>query len=103
MKFVVFKIDKTTSKVLNEEENGQCKNEQFESFERYSSPLAGIYLVKVNNRNTGTRCECQWRRSGVYIVNFKYIFTPCSSVSIVNFEHVIARWAYYERLLSFFS
>ena len=29
----------------------------------------------------------QWRRSGVFIV-WKY-FTPCSSVSIVNFEHVI--------------
>ena len=31
---------------------------------------AGIYLLKVNNRNT----------------------RPCSSVSIVNFEHVIAGW-----------
>ena len=30
----------------------------------------------------------QWRRSGVFIINFKQ-FTPCSSVSIVNFEHVI--------------
>ena len=38
--------------------------------------LAGIYLLKVNNRNIRTRCE-------IY-------FTPCSSVSIVNFEHVIA-------------
>ena len=38
----------------------------------------------------------QWRnqndaigsRSVAYIVNFKY-FTPCSNVSVVNFEHVI--------------
>ena len=37
--------------------------------------LAGIYMLKVNNRNTRT----------------KY-FTPCSSVSIVNFEHVVAGW-----------
>ena len=35
---------------------------------------AGIYLLKCSNRNTGTRCEL------------------CSSVSIVNFEHVISGW-----------
>ena len=57
---------------------------------------AGIYLIKVNNRNTRTRCkicskltiqttERRQRRSVVFIVNF----TPCSSVSIVNFEHAI--------------
>ena len=34
----------------------------------------GIYLLKVNNRKTRTRCE------------------TCSSVSIVNFEQVIAGW-----------
>ena len=45
----------------------------------------GIYLLKVSNRNTGTRCEIcsmltvktpagrQWRRSGVFIVNFEHI------------------------------
>ena len=45
----------------------------------------GIYLLKVNNKNTRTRCEIcskltiktseryQWRRSGVFIVNFKHI------------------------------
>ena len=60
---------------------------------------AGIYLLKVNNRNR-TRCEIcskltikiperrHWHRSGIFIVNFEH-FTPCSSVSIVNFEHVI--------------
>ena len=64
----------------------------------------GIYLLKINNRNTRIRCEIcskltikiperrQWRRSGVFIINFKTYFTPCSSVSIVNFEHVIAGW-----------
>ena len=43
---------------------------------------ADIYLLKVKNRNTRTRCEIcskltmktprrrQWRRSGVFIVNF---------------------------------
>ena len=32
---------------------------------------AGIYLLKVNNRNTRTRCEIC--RSGVFIVNFEHI------------------------------
>ena len=44
-----------------------------------------IYLFKVNNRNTTKRCEIcwkltmktpewhQWRRSGVFIVNFEHI------------------------------
>ena len=67
--------------------------------------LPGIYLLKVNNRNTRTRCEvfskltiktterrqCQWRRSGVFIVNFEHI-SPYFSVSIINFEHEIAGW-----------
>ena len=34
----------------------------------------------------------QWRRSGVVSLSLPN-FTPCSSVSIVNFEHVNAGWA----------
>ena len=46
---------------------------------------AGIHLLKINNRNTRTRCEicskltiktserCHWHRSGVFIANFDYI------------------------------
>ena len=46
---------------------------------------AGIYLFKVNNRNTRTSCEIcsklkiktpersHWRRSGVFIVEFEHI------------------------------
>ena len=46
---------------------------------------AGNYMFKFNNRNTRTRCEIclkltiktperrQWRRSGVFIVNFERI------------------------------
>ena len=49
---------------------------------------AGIYHLKVNNRNTITRCEIcskltikiperrQWRRSGIFIVNFEHISHP---------------------------
>ena len=45
----------------------------------------GIYLLKVNNRNTRKRCEIgsklttkipegrHWRRSGIFIVNFEHI------------------------------
>ena len=42
---------------------------------------AGIYLLKVNSRNTRERCEICSK------------LTPCSSVSIVNFKHVIAGWS----------
>ena len=63
---------------------------------------AGIYMFKVNNRNTRTRCEIcskltittleqlHWRRSGVFIVNFKHI--SHLGVSIVNCELVNAGW-----------
>ena len=43
---------------------------------------AGIYLFKVNNRNTRTSCSklktktperSHWRRSGVFIVEFEHI------------------------------
>ena len=65
--------------------------------------LAGNYMFKTNDRNTRIRCEicskltiqipeqCQWRYSGIFIVNFEHIST-CSSVSIVNFEQVNASW-----------
>ena len=77
--------------------------DSFWSIQSASDPFpipAGIYLLKVNNRNTRTRCEIcskltmktlqrrQWRRSSVFIVSFKHISHPSSSVSIVNFEHV---------------
>ena len=48
-------------------------------FSTHSNP-ASIYLPKVNNRNTRTRCEICSKltietpeRSGVVIVNFKHI------------------------------
>ena len=44
----------------------------------------GIYLLKVNNRNTRTRCEICSK------LTIKTYFTLGSSVSIANFEHVIA-------------
>ena len=63
---------------------------------------AGHYMFKVNNRNTTTRCKIcsnltmqtpewrQWCRSCVYICCLWTYFAPCSSVSIVNFQHVNA-------------
>ena len=48
-----------------------------EMSQRYNSALypAGIYLFKVNNRNTRTRCEICSKLicSGVFIVNFEHI------------------------------
>ena len=61
---------------------------------------AGNYIFKVNSRNITTRCETcseliiktserrQWRCTDVFIINFER--TPCSSVSIINFQDVIA-------------
>ena len=69
----------------------------------YDTSPVGIYLLKVNNRNTRARCQLcskltiktserrHWRRSGVFIVNFEHK-SPCSSISIVNFEHIFAGW-----------
>ena len=49
---------------------------------------AGIYPLKIN-----TRKRRQWRRFGVFIVNFEHISHIFSSVFVVNFGHVIAGWA----------
>ena len=70
---------------------------------------AGIYLLKVNKRNTRTRCElcskltikiperCQWPGSGIFIVNFEHI-SHLADVSFVNFEQVNAGWSVWEML-----
>ena len=50
-----------------------------------------IYLFKVNNRNTRTRCEICSKLT-IKIQEQREYFTPCSSVSIVNFEQVNADW-----------
>ena len=62
-----------------------------------------IYFLKINNKNTRARCEIcstlivktperhQWRRSGVFIVNFEHI-SHLVSVFIVNFEQADAGW-----------
>ena len=52
---------------------------------------AGIYLLKVNNGSTRTRCEICSKLT-IKIPEWPQYSTPCSSVSIVNFEHVIAGW-----------
>ena len=43
----------------------------------------GIYLLKVNNRNTSTRCEICSK-----LTLLSLLLTCCSGVFIVNFEHV---------------
>ena len=52
----------------------------------------GNYMFKVNNRNTKTRCKISEANSVISVsllLTLTY-FTPCSSVSIVNFEQVNA-------------
>ena len=59
---------------------------------------ADIYLFKVSNRNTKDKAKNKDTRT-MPVVSFCCLycqlgtyFTPCSSASIVNFEHVIASW-----------
>ena len=61
-------------------------------------------MFKVKNRNTRTRYEIcskltiriperwQWRRSGIFIVNFEHISHLVLVLSIVKFEHVNEGW-----------
>ena len=47
---------------------------------------ADNYMFRVKNRNTRTRCEICSK------LTTKTQFTPCSSVSIVNFDQANAGW-----------
>ena len=46
--------------------------------------------VKTCSNITKTPEQHQWRHCGVFIVNFEHIFSPCYSVSNVNFEQIDA-------------
>ena len=48
-------------------------------------------MFKVNNRSTRTRCEICSNLT-IKTPERRQYFTTCSSVSIINFEHVIAGW-----------
>ena len=52
-------------------------------------------MFKVNNKDARTMPLMPLCRSGVFIINGTY-FTPCSTVSIINFEHAIAGWGHDE-------
>ena len=66
---------------------------------------AGIYLLKVYNRNTKLKVRNMFKVNNkntktrpiasfwCLIVNFELISHICSSVFIGNFEHVIAGWS----------
>ena len=69
----------------NDTENDSSDIESVLSCNNPSKFPAGIYMFKVNNRNTRTRYEIcskltiktperrHWRRSGVFFVNFEHI------------------------------
>ena len=75
-----------TNGKLDQNELNKCKYNNWVLLRQtwWHSP-ADIYLFKVNNRNTRKSCEifskltiktkerCQWRNSGVFIVNFERI------------------------------
>ena len=49
-------------------------------------------MFKFNNWNTRTSCKISSKVSLMLTLKLWTYFAPCSSVSIVNFEHVIAGW-----------
>ena len=58
--------------------------------------------AKLSLKLTITKPERRQCRSGVIIINFELNFTPCSSVSVVNLEHINAGWVlqrYWEEIL----
>ena len=61
------------------------------TWSRKFSSKVKFYLLKVSNRNTRTRSEiCSKLARKTPWTNS----TPCSSVSIVNFKHIIADWTH---------
>ena len=62
---------------------GKVKNDDDMKLQLTSFYPAGIYLLRVNNRNTRTRCETKltiktperphWHHSDVFIVNCEHI------------------------------
>ena len=68
-----------------------------------TSNPAGIYLLKVNNRNTRTRCKICLKltikipEQRQYLKIFHTLFY---CVSIVNLEHVIAGWEQLKRIFN---
>ena len=55
----------------------------------FSNSPAGIYQLKVNNKN---RIRCEICSKLTIKTPERRYFSPCSSVSVVSFEHVIAGW-----------
>ena len=65
-----------------------------------------MYSFNVINRSTRKSCEIgskltiktpeqrQYRRSGVFIVNFEHILHLFSNASIVDFEQLNVRWEF---------
>ena len=58
---------------------------------------AGIYLLKVNNRNTRIRCEIYYQNDAISLVLVSLLLTLNIFHTLLwyfyfNFEHVIADW-----------
>ena len=68
-------------------------------YAKSSGKAAGNYMFKINNRNTRTRCKICSKLT--IKTPERCQFTPCSSVSIVNFEQINAGWKNYYSLRTF--
>ena len=72
---------------------------------QWKTDPAGIYLLKVNSRNTRTRCEiCSKltiKTSDLVslFLTLNILITPCSSISTVNFEQEDASWGFCKLVL----
>ena len=54
--------------------------------------FSGISQPEITYSELKIETKRQWHRFSGFIVNFEHILHLCSSVSIANFEHVIAGW-----------
>ena len=82
-KFGCEKLDRLKNEASYANVKPVCSFKYFRNKLLDSQYSAGIYLLKVNKRNSKTRCEIcskltiserrHWRRSGSFIVNFEHI------------------------------
>ena len=56
-------------------------------------------MFKVNNKDTGTMASFgdgerwrQWRRSDVFIVNFKFLLLNLSKVMLARYKGILLSW-----------
>ena len=104
LKFALAGIPAQTEKVACLFERGKAISLGIVKLFEKEWSTAGIYLLKINYRNTRTRCEIcskltiktqerrQWHGFGVFDVNFEHILQLVLVFLLINIEHVITDW-----------